>query len=797
MVFVLSCTAVHHIAASYMKVARIRKLSKTLVLSRTKDQTLSFPQVLGLVLWFILLSGIFTFLASGYVGITIPRYSAEDIARADIFVPTDISIEDKQTTELLRLAARERVLPVYLLDTSIGERTLLKLSRAFDQCRKQLDSVAERESSREQANVSLNNLSQELHSKLATEIASLAPEIAKRNDFLEFLVREQFSMDVEVKLKQVLRQAFASSIVNDNAIFSGHEQVQIINSTSGEEATAEASQVLTLTQARNRIDSWMKQRGDAAPRDQTAFRNLAATLLEPNLRFDLAATQARQAQATVNVDPVLIQLKKGKMIVRQGDEIHPEQLKQIEAIRALNLNPFSVKQVSGKGILIGFLLLIFGYFLRPHSQAQWSYLKLVGLFSLLLLTNILFVKGFWFVYEALSQNFVAAPFNDKAYFFFALPFAFGSMLATLLTGERTALIFSVCYCVLAGLTVESDFYGFFYILMSNLIGSLAVRKAIQRVGIVGAGFKVGLAATSLFLVLQISRQVPIDLLSAGFGAALAFVSGPLSTGLLVFALPIYERLFMVTTDLRLLELGNLNLPLIRHLILRAPGTYNHSVAVGTLSEGAAKAIGLNPLFVRVACLYHDIGKSVHPEYFVENQQGFNIHDRISAEESVKVVTGHVAEGIRMARDGGIPHDIVDIIPQHHGTKVLTFFFEKAKSATGSDDFRVREKDFRYPGPKPQSKEAAIIMLADAVEASARTLRDHSQEKLLELIQRIVSATTEDGQLSECDITLAEIDRIAFSLLETLSSVYHSRITYPGFEFNEQKSQESSKMVARS
>lgn len=219
------------------------------------------------------------------------------------------------------------------------------------------------------------------------------------------------------------------------------------------------------------------------------------------------------------------------------------------------------------------------------------------------------------------------------------------------------------------------------------------------------------------------------------------------------------------------------------------------MAVGTLAEGAAKAIGLNAVFARVACLYHDIGKSIHPEYFVENQQGQNIHDRISPEKSVQVVVEHVTAGIRLARAAKLPSSIVDIIPQHHGTKLLTYFYEKAKANSAAPE-EIDEAQYRYPGPKPQSKMAAIIMLADAVEAAARTLNDHSQEKLLELIQKIVATTTEDGQLSECDITLADIDRIAFSFLETLSSIYHARITYPGFEFNREPASSAEAMARR-
>jgi putative nucleotidyltransferase with HDIG domain len=390
----------------------------------------------------------------------------------------------------------------------------------------------------------------------------------------------------------------------------------------------------------------------------------------------------------------------------------------------------------------------------------------------------------WFLCCSLSCSFICTPYNESNFFFFVLPFAFGAILITLLAGERVALLFLVFFNSLAGLAVGADSHGSFYILIVNLLGILAVTRAAQRVGVVLSCFKLGLAAIGLFVLVQMTRQAPLGWSTTTFGSLLAFLSGPINAGLLLFTLPLCERLFSVTTEIRLSELGNVNLPLLRQLILKAPGTYNHSIAVGTLSEGAAQAIGLNPLFTRVACLYHDVGKSLQPEYFIENQQGANPHDALSPEDSVRIVTSHVTEGIRLAEKAALPPAIVDIIPQHHGTRLLTPFYAKARALANGDESEVPQERFRYPGPKPQSKEAAIIMLADGVEAAARTLKDRSQERLLELIRRIVSAATEDGQFSDCEITLAELERVTFSFLETLSRFYHGRITYPGFEFGE-------------
>jgi cyclic-di-AMP phosphodiesterase PgpH len=769
-----------------MRLASLGKASKPRPHDQQAEGNLNVFQLSALVLLLITLSVFLSLLFAGHAQLTILEYSVGDIVVADVVVPFDLLVLDQAASETRRKVARENVLPVYRYDANQSESLVSRLRQTFARCRTLLntaetaDSVAPLDGKQP----SLDSLSPELKEQIRFEVRRIGNGIAG-SESLDLLVQERFSTGLEAALVEAVFQAYAQPIVQDEqGLIRDKGSISLVPAPSGEERVVPISLINTEAQARARAEALIRQGSKLPTRLRSPLQVLVSQIITPNLEYDWPLTEQRQQQAAVNSTPVEVTLKKGKVVVRRGDEIGQSQLDQLQALRSVRLNRLSIRQVSGKALLIASLLLILGYFLRALSQQQWPYWKLILLVSLILVTNFLVLKGFWFVYEAVSRDFVASPFNDKYYFFFALPFAFGAMLLVLLVGERTALIFSIFYSALAGLALETDFYGFLYILMSNVVGNLSVRKAVQRVGIISAGFKLGIAAIGLFVVLQVSKQAPFDPSMGWFGAALSFLSGPLNTGLLIFLLPIFERLFMVTTDIRLLELGNLNLPVIRELILKAPGTYNHSVAVGTLAEGAAKAISLNPVFARVACLYHDIGKSVLPEYFVENQQGVNVHDRISPVESANKVFSHVAEGIRMARAAKLPSNIVDIIPQHHGTRQLAYFLEKAKRQATAEGTEACEEDFRYPGPKPQTRMAAVVMLADAVEASARTLKDHSQDRLLEVIQKIVTSTLEDGQLSECDITLSEIDKIAFSFLATLSSIYHSRIAYPGFDFNQ-------------
>ncbi len=741
-------------------------------------------EVPSLILLLVVLTGLLTFFCSTYTIFTLPEYRVGDIAASDIVAPADVPMQDEEATRVRQQEAEKAALPVYRHATQRAQARIEGICTLFSTLRSQLTPLNPTRSAGPSWN--FDELSPEVQANLKSQLGQLLPE-PELEPAARFLAGSGFSPQLQQALEQVLHQANSSYVIESaRDLIREQGRIHVLPSADSEErATIPVEQVKTLDGIRQEIAGRLPALLRYHQLPLQPVSRLVRELLQPNLSFDLQATQATQRAAVADVDPVFVVLKKGKVVVRQGDEISPGQLQQIEAIRVLPRTSSSLAQIAGLALLIGSLLALFGYLLRNVWSTRWNFMRLAVLAGTILVTQTIVLKVFGFVGEALSealgQNIAGFPDNDEVYFFYALPFALGAMLVTVLVDDRAGLMFSLLSSVVAVLTLGSDLYGFFYVLMSNLIGILTIRSAVQRVGLVGAGFKLGSAAIGLFLVLQVAESAPFDLATGLLGAALALLSGPFTTGLLVFLLPLFERFFMVTTVMRLQELGNVNLPLIRELIVRAPGTYNHSVAVGTLSEGAAEAIGLNPLFARVACFYHDIGKAIHPEYFVENQQDENIHDRTSPEESVKLVVGHVSKGIRMARAAKLPSSMIDIIPQHHGTKLLTYFHEKAKATAASPD-EIDETRFRYPGPKPQSKMAAIIMLADAVEAAARTLSDHSQEKLLELIQKIVANTTEDGQLSECDITLADIDRIAFSFLETLSSVYHARITYPGFEF---------------
>jgi hypothetical protein len=250
-------------------------------------------------------------------------------------------------------------------------------------------------------------------------------------------------------------------------------------------------------------------------------------------------------------------------------------------------------------------------------------------------------------------------------------------------------------------------------------------------------------------------------------------------------LPSLESLFDITTNFKLLELSNLHQPILRQLILVAPGTYHHSIVLGTLAEAAAEAVGANSLLVRVSACYHDIGKIKKPAYFIENQmEALNRHDKLSPSMSSLIVTSHVKDGVELARESKLPAPIIDIIRQHHGTSLITFFYQKAKDAENTRLAEVREEEYRYTGPKPQTKEAAIVMLADAVEAASKTLTDPTPARVQGMVERIINNIFVDGQLEECDLTLRDLHQIAKAFVRILTGIFHHRVDYPGFNFED-------------
>jgi len=436
--------------------------------------------------------------------------------------------------------------------------------------------------------------------------------------------------------------------------------------------------------------------------------------------------------------------------------------------------PLGMLSILGVALLVAFLVAALYAYVRafqPKDVARPRSLLLIG--TVVLIVLLLTHYGL-LVIHALSQSFPHIPFSAMRA---ALPIPLGGVLLTVLFNSRLAFAGSLSVTILTGLMLAAPLSYFMFTFVGSAVGIFAIAGRQERTAFFRAGGDIGLANAYTLLAFALLDADTASLTADIVGGVVnGLVVAVLATGLL----PLLEHPFGRTTVFTLLELSNLNAPILKHLVLAAPGTYHHSIMVGTLAESAAEAIGANALLCRVGAYYHDIGKTRHPGYFIENHADAGTrHERLAPSLSRAIVMSHIKEGIEIAREHGLPEILVDMIPQHHGTRLVSFFYQRAKEAADPDHQAVSEEDYRYPGPRPQTREAAILMLADTVEAATRVLSDPTPARIRGVVQKIINAIFVDAQLDECDLTLRDLHIIANSFVRILTGFFHQRIEYPG------------------
>jgi putative nucleotidyltransferase with HDIG domain len=432
------------------------------------------------------------------------------------------------------------------------------------------------------------------------------------------------------------------------------------------------------------------------------------------------------------------------------------------------------------GALIAFvLLLIFFRDIMRYRPSYMSNYNMLILLSVMLLGTLLLGRAIEYIFLILSEGL---SFIVPETAMFGIPIAAGAMLVTLLFDFHTAITFSFMISLLAGFWLRDAFFPI-YVFVGSLTAAFSVIRCKRRSAILRGGLYVILANIFMVLIICLIKGMLFSP-TALSAIILAILSGIAVSAIVSLFLPILEYLFKITTDISLLELLDLNQPLMKNLMVTAPGTYHHSIIVGNLVESAAEAVGVNPLLARVSSYYHDIGKLKMPDYFVENQIGTeNKHDKLTPHMSSMIITNHVKEGVELAKQFKLPSVIIDIIQEHHGTSIMTYFYQKAKELDQSSI--PVEEEYRYLGPKPQTRVAALIMMADAIEAASRVLNDPTPSRISALVDKITNNFFIDGQLDECELTFKDIFEIKKRFIYILTSIFHKRIDYPGFDFSEQ------------
>lgn len=496
------------------------------------------------------------------------------------------------------------------------------------------------------------------------------------------------------------------------------------------------------------------------------FSNFIVT---ENSFFDLEATNEARKIAASNVDPEMI--KAGEIIVSEGQVITNEIYEQLRLVGLLdgerNFYP-----------VIGLILLLI--ILGSVSVVEINKLANRGTMNKRVLAALLTIS----IIVVTLMKVVSFYSTDSNQLFYIMPIAMGALLLKLFISERLAIIMAGVYAIIGtvifnglipgALNIEAGIYFFF----SQLAGIIFFPQVKDRLAILRAGLGiilVNILTVLLFLFLSFEKYTLIDfVLNSSYGLVSAFLAAVLTIGLL----PFFETGLGILSDTKLLQLSSPNQPLLKKLLVEAPGTYHHSVMVANISETACEAIGANGLLARVGAYYHDIGKTVRPQFFIENQlSNRNPHDRMDPKESAKIIISHPYDGVDMLKENKLPKEVIEIAKSHHGTSLLKFFYYKEKKK----DPDVQEKEFRYPGPKPKTKESAVISICDSVEAAVRSLSEPTEEKIEEIVSAIMNDRIADGQLDESPLTLTELKVIQRTICDSLKGFFHSRIQYPNRE----------------
>jgi cyclic-di-AMP phosphodiesterase PgpH len=465
-------------------------------------------------------------------------------------------------------------------------------------------------------------------------------------------------------------------------------------------------------------------------------------------------------------------MRRGEVIVRAGDVVtESQELKLHQLNRDVEAKNF-IPSFFGYFLISATILLSVYSFTKFFWQDKSVQTKDLWIASFVLIGNLLLLKAVSFLSITLGESY--SYFDSDTYLYFT-PFAAGGILLQVTAGAPAVFLFMLSFSLLTGLLLKNSWIVLLLIITGNIVGSLAVRKCSRRSAFISAGARVAFVnvfIVSCFLLIFKEHSLAGNINCLFWALVGGVLSGILGAGLA----PIAEFFGGYITDIKLLELASLDRPLLRDLSLQAPGTWNHSMVIGQIAEAAADAIGAHGLLARVGAYYHDIGKTKKPAYFAENQLTENRHDKLTPSMSALIIKAHVKDGIELAKEHRLPQSIIDFIPQHHGTSLISYFYTKALRDAQKDEV-IEERHYRYCGPKPQSKEAGILMLADQVEASSRTLTDPSPAKIQGLVQKIINRIFSSGELDECNLTLRDLHLIAKTFTRVLNGIYHRRVEY--------------------
>lgn len=597
-------------------------------------------------------------------------------------------------------------------------------------------------------------------------------------------IRERNLIKTGPSLNSIFTLATAAlRMVYSNEVLSVESEVKMRDTIAVRKGNLDAIEPIKkytyFDEAKNQIVDWVNK-SQFSEEVKTALTEYALHFLLPTLVYSTDLTDEEIKQAESNVSRYTGIVNENERIIAKHDRITKDVKLKIESYKEAKGELIGkgalILQAVGKFFHIGLILSLLVTYLYLFRKRIFNNNQKLLMFVII----ILFVS---FVTFMINQVVVQAPLQ----FLIFIPAA--SMLLTIMFDSRIGFYSTVIITLITGALRGNDYTFMAMNLIAGGIAVYSVRDIKNRSQIFRSFLFILIGYLLSIFAFGSERFAPVNnlLIESAFATTNALISPVLTYGLLIF----FERIFKVTTDLTLLELSNFDRPLLRELARKAPGTFNHSMTMGTMAEAAAEKIGANPLLARIGAYYHDVGKTISPQNFVENQlNNQNVHENLTPEESVSMIVQHVNEGIELAKEHKLPQEVIDFIPMHHGRMVMSFFYERAKKLYGEE--KVNIDDFRYPGPKPNTKETAIIMLADGCESAVRSIENPDPTKVENLIESIFKSRIGDKQLDESPINFRDIKIMKEEFLNILLGQHHKRIKYPKQEEAEQGIQTENK-----
>jgi putative nucleotidyltransferase with HDIG domain len=702
-----------------------------------------------------------------------------EIADSDIIAPEDLTIEDTETTENRRKEAEDAVLTVYEFDPNVFLTTEEEIREFFS-------------SGREWPEPLTAQRSEEFQQEILDKYNLILSDTDLRS-----LIRSKFDTNMEENLITLIAKVSTQGIITSKGLLRRGVQERgfTLYKGPGDEETVRAEEILDIKESKQELTKEIDQL-DIPQNEKNLLIALSHHFIEENIKYSRIKTDEQKELARQGQETIFYTIKKGKVILRKGDEITRDELEKIKLINLnLRARPTWLTNFTGTFLLFALILLTLWYYLKSILKFRLA-LRNYIMMGVTLIISLLFYKLSSFLALTFSESTNFSLLSHSEAYTYAFPFQLGVLLFAILAGSQLALFYSVINSLLVGYLFKGDFF----LMVFCFIGSLA---AIYGVRYFGSHSRTSALRSGLHLIAPVNIFViiTIKLITEKMGTfgifaselIMGLIGGILSASLAFLFLPVFENLFGFLTESKLLELANSELPIFRQMAIEAPGSYHHSLLVASLAESAAEEIKMDPMLAKASALYHDIGKIKRPEYFIENKlRNPDIHKDLTPSMSTLVIINHVKEGVELAKKLKLPHAIREIIEQHHGNSLVRFFFQKAKEKYDPEMQKIKEEAYRYPGPIPKTREAALVLLADSVEAAARSLKTPSRPNLTRMINEILNSYLQDGQLDDCDFSLKELRAIASSFLETLYTLYHPRVEYPGFDFEMKKKKNTSK-----